>query len=177
VVVDHLHYIDGDPKATENRALKEVVQTVRDVQRRIEKPVILVAHVRKADRSHKTLIPTLDDFHGSSDVSKIATKAVMIAPAWAERSSVPYLSMTYIEPAKFRVEGSRTRYVAMVAFNFRTGRYQPAFALGKLNEAREKWEPVPEREIPEWAIERPPPTSAPAGAPPPPEAGDPGVSA
>lgn len=149
IVIDHLHYVDSaDPN--ENRGYKVIVKRIRDLALSIGKPVVVVAHVRKADRYRPGLVPTLDDFMGTSDVPKIATKAVMIAPA-KEANEMPYLWNTYVWPAKCRTDGSRTRFVGLVAYNARYGRYEEQFDLGRLDDGGEKWEPVDAVEYPRWA--------------------------
>ena len=34
----------------------------------------------QTDKKYKTLVPEIDDFHGTSNISKIATKAILLAP-------------------------------------------------------------------------------------------------
>jgi hypothetical protein len=146
IILDHLHYVDSaDPN--ENRGYK----VIRDLALNIGKPVVVVAHVRKGDRRSNPLVPTLEDFHGTSDVPKIATKAVMIAPAFDYPTESPHMWNTFISPAKCRTDGSRTRFVGMVEYNARFGRYEEPFSLGKLTNGGEKWEEMGAAEYPRWA--------------------------
>jgi hypothetical protein len=158
VILDHVHFVDIADSVNENRGLKQIMQCVRNAQDAIRKPVILVAHIRKADRKQKQLVPDLDDFHGSSDAVKIATKAVMLAPAFDQPQPVGidgqqqrHLAPTYIDPGKCRADGSRTRFCALVDFNFRTGRYESDYTLGRLESGREKFIFCKDEEKPEWA--------------------------
>ncbi len=130
------------------------MKAVRDAQNQISKPVIFVAHVRKSDRGKSQLIPGLEDFHGTSDIGKIATKAVMLAPAHDQPPAEKHHAPTYIEPMKCRQDGSRTRFVGLVPFNFRTGLYERKYDLGKLDGAREKFTFLDESEVPSWATGR-----------------------
>ena len=150
VILDHLHYVDTD-EPNENRGYKQIVKRTRDMALRLGKPVVVVAHVRKGDRRSPRLVPDLEDFHGTSDVPKIATKAVMIGPAHGEQSGDPCLWPTYLWPAKCRFDGSRTRYVGLSHFDIRTGMYGDDFELGRLNVTGEEWNVVPAGEWPEWA--------------------------
>lgn len=155
VIIDHLHYVDSDDP-NENRGTKAIVQRIRDLQNKHGKPVLLIVHVRKADRARKSaqLIPHIEDIHGTSDAGKIATKAIMIAPAY-DQTSTPGLAPTYIEPSKCRADGSRTRFVGLVPYNFRTGRYEQAFELGRLSDDRSKFLFVKDEDLPAWATARP----------------------
>lgn len=148
VVLDHLHYVDSeDPN--ENRGYKAIVKKVRDSALSIGKPVVLVAHVRKGDRRSAQLVPSIEDFHGTSDVPKVATKAVMIAPAFDQESDASWLWPTYLSPVKCRFDGARTRYVGLVNFDVRLGTYEEDFDLGQIK--GDKFEPVDNSKLPQWA--------------------------
>lgn len=150
VILDHLHYVDSN-EANENKGHKAIVKKIRDVALRIGKPMVVVAHVRKADRGRTQIVPELDDFHGSSDVPKIATKAVMIARARDKNSGDPGLSPTYIYPAKCRFEGARTHYVGLCNYNIRTGWYDDDYLLGRPSIDGAQWEQVTGDALPRWA--------------------------
>ncbi len=150
VVLDHLHYVDSK-EPSENQGYKKIVKKIRDVALRIGKPMVVVAHVRKGDRGRAQVVPELDDFHGSSDVPKIATKAIMIARARDQQSGCAYSHPTYIYPAKCRFEGSRTYYVGLCNYDVRTGWYDDSYLLGRQSIDGAKWEQLQGDEIPKWA--------------------------
>ena len=150
VILDHFHYIDADDK-DENKAAKQTVKQIRDCVLRAQKPVVIVAHVRKADRRNETLLPTLDDFHGSSDLPKIATKAVMIAPAYDVPPPEPHLWPTYIQAAKCRTDMSVTRYTALMNYNTRRNSYGETYALGRLTEGGRTFVELVPADMPPWA--------------------------
>jgi ABC-type lipoprotein export system ATPase subunit len=150
IVIDHLHYVDStDPN--ENRGYKVIVKRIRDLALSIGKPVIVVAHVRKGDRRQLQLVPDLEDFHGTSDVPKIATKAIMLAPAFDHPGEESHLWNTYVAPRKCRADGSRTRYIGMVQYNARTGAYEDGFTLGRTDPSGEKWTELDAADYPLWA--------------------------
>jgi len=152
-IVDHLHYVDTDDP-NENRGTKLIVQTVRDVQNRLGKPVILVVHIRKADRGRKKpqLVPGLDDIHGSSDSSKISTKAVLLSPAYEENQPHWYLYPTFLDAAKCRTSGDRARWTALALWNMHTGQYEPEYEIGQLVQDRTVFQRAEPKQIPRWAI-------------------------
>lgn len=149
LILDHLHYVDIDD-TNENRGLKSITKRIRDLALMMSKPVICVAHVRKSDRKSKQLVPSIEDFHGSSDIAKIATKAVMLAPA-PNDTDTPNLWPTYMAIRKCRPDGSRARYTGTVMFNSRTSLYEGDFILGRLKNADEAWEQVDNSKLPHWA--------------------------
>jgi hypothetical protein len=152
IILDHLHMVDYDD-ANDNRGIRGIVKKLRDCAIDVGKPVVIVAHLRKSDRRGKFLLPDIDDFHGTSDISKLVTKAILISPAYDKPTEVPYLWNTYIHPAKCRPEGVRTRYVGLVPFNVRTGRYEETFELGRMVDNGEKFEAIPAAEYPPWSKE------------------------
>lgn len=150
VILDHFHYIDGDDK-DENKSAKRTIKQIRDCVLRAQRPVMVVAHVRKSDRRNETLLPTLEDFHGSGDLAKIATKAVMIAPAYDVPPPTPYLWPTYIMAAKNRTDMSVSRYVAMLNFNTRQNGYETKYALGRLSDGGRAFSELVPADMPSWA--------------------------
>lgn len=152
IILDHLHYVDSDDP-NENRGYKSIVKKIRDAALTIGKPVIVVAHVRKGERKAVALLPGLEDFHGSSDVPKISTKAIMIGRAPTPEATPRHLSPTYMQALKCRPDGSRTRYVGLAHFNARKNGYESEFQLGvaRLAGEVERFEPVLVKDYPGWA--------------------------
>ena len=148
IIVDHLHYFDYDDQ-NENKAVKDTVKGIRDLALITGKPVVLVAHVRKSDKKSKQLIPDLEDFHGSSDIGKIATKAITLAPCLDEKPSP--MKRTYFQVLKCRVDGSRSHMTALLAFNSHTHRYERNYYVGRLSPDGSEFNSFKFNEMPEWA--------------------------
>lgn len=149
VVLDHFHFVDSADD-NENRAFKKTAKQIRDTALEFQKPIIVVAHVRKTDRRAGYIIPDMDDFHGSSDVPKMATKIVMIAPDFETRTGSPSLWSTYMHVAKCRTDSSVTRYVARVEFSTKTDSYGDAYVLGRATDGGKGFEEIESREWPSW---------------------------
>ena len=147
IVVDHLHYIDSDDE-NENRALGETVKVIRDVSLRIGVPILLVAHLRKRDPRAKQLIATLDDFHGSSNITKIATQVIAIERAWGVDADRWWKSPTFVSVVKDRRSG-QPREVALCDFDLRVKAYGGRYTLGKI--AGSEWNQIAMNEAPSWA--------------------------
>lgn len=148
VVIDHLHYFDLDDE-NENRAIKTLVKKIRDTALITGKPVILIAHVRKSDKRAKQLIPDIEDFHGSSDIGKIATKAITIAPCYDKMASG--MRGTYMQVLKCRVDGARTNATALCGYNFKTQRYESDYFLGNLSSDGTEFKAFEQQDLPPWA--------------------------
>jgi replicative DNA helicase len=150
IILDHLHYFDFDDE-NENRAMKSAMKKIRDLALLIGKPVILIAHMRKSDRRLRQIVPGVDEFHGSSDITKIATKVITLAPCVQEGGQKNRWP-TYVRVAKCRVDGSRTKHVGLLGFNADTNRYERNYYLGKLSPSEDEFNGITSfAEIPYWA--------------------------
>lgn len=76
IIIDHLHYLEH-PGLNEYDGTIEAIKLIRDRALQEEKPVILVSHIRKRTGGQKGMI-TLDDLHGSSEISKRATVVILV---------------------------------------------------------------------------------------------------
>lgn len=150
IIIDHLHYVDMDDSDSETRAIGETMKAIRDVSLRVGKPAILVAHLRKRDERLKKIVPGKDDFHGSSNIVKICTQAITMAPAHKVKPPKWWLAPTYIRIVKDRRAGAPP-YVALQMFDRRTRIYEEDYQLGRLIKGDTDWEPVPPGDQPSWA--------------------------
>ena len=154
-VFDHVHYVDTDDP-NENRGLKAITQALRNASLLTERPTIAVAHLRKrtALERGKRVLPTLDDFHGSSDLVKIATAVVLLAPT-QETSRPRNLAPTIVHFAKDRYDGA-DRTVGIVDFDRDRNSYRKQYTLCRLGD---HFEPV--TDLPNWAHHAKQPDCAP----------------
>lgn len=146
VIIDHVHYFDWDDD-NDNRAIKIIAKAARNISLLSRKPIILVAHLRKRDRNNRDMAPGVDEFHGSSDLTKIATKVITVARAPKhdlidDQGKEP----TFFRICKSRIDGSITRYVARMLFDYKTKTYDTKF---RLSENGEEFTEV--QEYPFWA--------------------------
>ena len=149
IILDHLHYIDTDD-SNENRAYKRIIKAIRNASLSIGVPVLCLAHLRKQDRKNQQAVPGLDEFHGSSDIVKIATQVITLARAEDRESSRPYISNTYMHVAKDRMDGA-TRFAAEIGFDVVSKFYADKYRLGRLAPGNASWEPVDRDTHPAWA--------------------------
>lgn len=99
----------------------------------------------------RQLVPTKDDFHGSSDLVKIATQIITLAPA-SDIVDPPkwYLAPTFMTVLKDRRSGP-SPVTALTMYDKRTCRYEDEYTLGRLTKGRTAWEQVKLAERPSWA--------------------------
>ncbi len=147
-VIDHAHYFDFDDD-NENRALKEIAKTVRSIVLSMSKPVILVAHLRKRDRGNEDLVPGMDEFHGSSDLVKIATKVVTMSPGMRTADGC---YETFFRIPKNRLNGGSSRFIGRVMFDPRKNAYETQYKVGSATLTRRTgFEELAIDFQPEWA--------------------------
>jgi hypothetical protein len=160
IIVDHLHFFQLDSD-NENKGMKDLISKIRDAALECGLPILMLAHVRKSDKRVKQLIPDIEDFHGSSDIGKIATKAFTIAPM--HDNSDPLYRKTYMQILKCRVDGSRNT-TAVTKFNIKTQQYDKEYLMGKLNYDGTEFTELKYDEMPHWAISAKIPNDAPKEA-------------
>jgi replicative DNA helicase len=153
VILDHLHYIDHDEDSDEYQAQGAIVKELRDMALDMGKPVVVVSHVRKVDKRTSPLIPSLQDFMGSSNIAKIATKAIMLSPAHLELPpNRKHCFGTFMLTAKNRPDGSTMRYLGLSLFNFKTARYDQEFKISKYYDGIQEFQEITNaEEKPHWA--------------------------
>ncbi len=146
IVLDHLHFLTlGD---NENKDMKRALETISAMANDLEIPIVCVAHLRKSGRS-KALIPSIEEIHGSSDIAKVATTAIMLSPA-RDIASPAHIAPTFMQVVKLRI-GGVTPFAACIKFNMATDNYESGYSLVRLSGNREEYETIPHGERPLWA--------------------------
>lgn len=148
VLVDHIHYFDFDSE-NENKAVGDIMKAIKDMSQLQKVPVILIAHLRKIGKQERTLLPAIEDFHGTSNISKIATRLVVMSNGGLDpETNKP---IVYIQAAKNRYGGERTRVVCKTHFNPSTNSYDEKYQLGVLSPDETQFVPFKNAEnIPDW---------------------------
>jgi len=149
IIIDHVHYFDLDDD-NENRAVKEIAKTVRTLAIEEQKPIILVAHLRKRDRQNEEVAAGLDEFHGSSDLYKIATRVITMAPG---RMTAGGEFETFFRIPKDRLDGGNTRFLGKELFSPKKGGYEKRkYQIGWANQTRrEGFAEIDQSLLPSWA--------------------------
>jgi RecA/RadA recombinase len=146
VVIDHLHYFDLDGD-NENAEIKSILKMIRSFCLDFKIPVVLVSHIRKQNETVQKITPSADDFHGSSDIIKIASKGLTIASppfvdclkisSYDEKNNPVFESIdlhfrpTFMRAVKFRREGMVTSLTALCEFDHETKTYGQKYILGR----------------------------------------------
>jgi hypothetical protein len=148
VVLDHFHYLDFEGE-NENREYKEMIIKIRALALEYKKPCIIMSHIRKSDKRYRELVPSQEEIHGTSDLFKVATKVVTLAPNYVSGMTNGF--ETYMRICKCRQDGSRARYTGITSFDPRTNTYRPKYRVGTLSGDCKEFADTPLAERPRWA--------------------------
>lgn len=127
IILDHLHYFDMETD-NENKEMKEIIKQIRYRAQILNKPILLIAHLRKKDSRVKRLVANLEDFHGSSDIGKIATTAILLGPG---KSLGQGNYETFFRIVKCRKDGSLKYYTIKCIYNKYRNSYSDDYVIGK----------------------------------------------
>lgn len=131
-VIDHIDYFDmHNPKINENQNITEIMREIRKLQDVYQVPVVLISHLKKGLR--ETIVPTLEDFMGTSNKVKEATTVILFAPDDDDDTTKPdYIKKTWICIRKERGLGFFNT-ICNIGFNLRTKSYEEIYVINKVN--------------------------------------------
>jgi KaiC/GvpD/RAD55 family RecA-like ATPase len=151
VIIDHLQYFALKERQSEHQSIKEIMYQVKKLTDDNYLPVILISHLRK--KSKERGLPGQEDFHGSSDIAKIASTGIVLA---LDTENIDHANKIY--PTYFRIVKSRIGASDSIAMrsnfvlNFR--RYENNYDLHLVNGlGHVKSESIPPDQYPDWAIQ------------------------
>jgi len=127
LIIDHLDYLDKDRSGDNDVThMSQLMKTIRELQDEWGVAVIAVSHLRKpANAKQMPVVPSVDEFIGSSNKVKEATSVIMFAPddKENEENSGSHLRSTWCCVRKLR-NGGIDNKTARMMFNTRTGLYE-----------------------------------------------------
>lgn len=153
VIVDHLHVVDAEG-VNPNTVQYRTIRLLRDFTLTRGIPVVALSHLRKRQATERGLVmPDIDDLHGTSELSKVATGVVLVARDWEGEAPARYLSPTFLQVTKDR-RGRASPYVARCFYNGRLGAYESGYELGRIGwvERKQTWQLT--QYPPEWSRTR-----------------------
>lgn len=146
VILDHVHFFDYETE-NENKELTEITKRIRDLALISGKPTFIVGHLRKQSHNSKEALPSIDDFHGSSNLAKIITKGIVIDSGGPTPDGK---FVTYFRIVKDRKFGGATRYIGKMIFDPTTNAYEENYKLCVLTDRNTKIAELSEEDYPKW---------------------------
>lgn len=139
IVFDHIDYLDEEEieslekeyKKKQQNFLKVTMKAIRSLGQIHKVPIVVFSQLRKSNDS-KMLVPSIDEFYGSSDKVKIATTVITLAPNYegTKNDSVKSNCHTFVCIRKDRFDG---RGVADCVFNLKTQSYNNGYMRGTVD--------------------------------------------
>jgi len=152
IIVDHVDYFDFDDNRDENTNMTELMKQLRTINQIYKIPVVAISHLRKKS-DYKQLIPTIEDFIGSSNKYKQVKTAILFAPNYDDTDVQNGLHGTFMTVAKSRT-APKSNIVASIVFNSRKNIYSDSYDLYKIKDGGRTLVKLSEDEKPYWAKDK-----------------------
>lgn len=158
IILDHIHYLAPDDRENDFDHIKKTMWKLRDLINKHRVPVIALSHLRKEDKFNKSLLPTLEELHGSSEISKQANTVISFGEAWSVPSRNDADNMiktspgsTFCKILKARLGAERCqRYVSLLKFNFDSRVYEEKYAAYLCDRFTTELEAIEEKDFEFW---------------------------
>jgi replicative DNA helicase len=147
IIIDHLDYVSKYSSESDNQHIVDLMRTIRNVQDAFKVAIVAISHLRKpAMIKDAPVIPSMDEFIGSSSKVKEGTIVIMLAPD-DEGNMVthdPTQRLTWCCIRKLRLCGvsGSDNLAAKLIYNTRVGMYDPKYSLYKVNYSGTKIEEI-----------------------------------
>jgi replicative DNA helicase len=147
VIIDHLQYFSLDKDENEISEITKILRQVKDITDWGNLPIILVSHLRKKGKDRG--LPGVEDFYGSSNIPKIATTAITIAPDTKEDNLHENIFPTYFRIVKSRI-GVRPNYAMLCNFDLTQRKYNDEYKMVKLDNMGNILPELTLNQLPKW---------------------------
>ena len=149
IVLDHLQYFSLTNDENEISEITKIIRAVKDITEKYHIPIVLISHFRKKSKDRG--LPDQEDFYGSSNLPKISTTSIVIAPASDKDDLAQGIYPTYLRVVKSRI-GIRSTYAMLCNFDNKTKTYSNFYELYRVDsKGYVASESIPELELPKWA--------------------------
>lgn len=150
IVLDHLDYVDKYDNDSDYTHMNSLMKTIREVQDEYKIAVVAISHLRKnMNAKFAPVIPSIDEFIGSSNKVKEATCVIMFAPDDEGNFKLAGENTgkrsTWCCVRKLRMGGVDNK-AAKLIFNTKTGTYDHGYELYKTDYAGIKTELIETKE-------------------------------
>lgn len=125
VLCDHAQFFDFDDSKDENKHVKDMTLKMYDMIQVCKVPLVLVSHLRKLD--DKKAFPDISDIFGSSELTKKATRVVILCRG-------QYNNEANVFETVMRFEKNREESVVNIKtlFNLGLKQYSEKYQLGNI---------------------------------------------
>lgn len=147
VIIDHVDYFDLNSGENENQQITEIMQSLRMLNQNYKLPIIVVSHLRKRN-SKQQLIPTIDDFMGSSNKAKQVKTVILLSRDNENSKPEEGIYSTFFTCPKSRIGGGDPWVAAAIDYDRKKNSYCDAYTLYKIKNFGESVEFLPKEKHP-----------------------------
>ena len=149
IIIDHLQYFSLTKDESEISEITEILKSVKRITEEYAIPVVLISHMRKKSKDRG--LPGQEDFHGSSNIPKIASVAITISSASDNADLKNMIYPTYIRVVKSRM-GISPLFAFLINFDGRQKKYMDNYQIFRVNsQGFVPDKPLDKAEFPDWA--------------------------
>ncbi len=149
IIIDHLQYFSLDQGDNEITEITRIIRECKKITDHYNIPIILVSHLRKKGKDRG--LPDQEDFYGSSNIPKISTTAITIAPYSQLDNLAKNIYPTFFRIVKSRI-GIRPNYAVLCNYDLTKRQYEDEYKIYRLDSAGNiAQEPLTIEELPKWA--------------------------
>jgi len=130
IIIDHLQYFSLTRAESEIFEITSILKTVKNITEIFNIPIVLVSHLRKKTKDRG--LPGQEDFYGSSNIPKIASTAITLAPSSEKDNIQKGVYPTYIRIAKSRI-GIKPNYAFLIDFHLDKREYSDTYEICRLD--------------------------------------------
>lgn len=148
IIIDHLQYFSLDQSDNEIAEITRIIRECKKITDHYNIPVILVSHLRKKGKDRG--LPDQEDFYGSSNIPKISTTAITIAPYQQKDDLAHNIYPTFFRIVKSRI-GIRPNYGILCNYNLSRREYEREYTIYRLDgNGNIAPEPLGVEALPKW---------------------------
>ncbi len=151
LIIDHLQYFTLESTANEFVETTEILREVKNIAEFHKIPVLLISHLRKKEKNRG--LPNQEDLFGTSNIAKICSQCIVLAPSYANTDYYNDIYPTYFRFVKSRT-GLKSSYAILSDFHLKTGGYDDKYKMFHVIENQPKDEFKP-HQLPKWAYKSP----------------------
>jgi len=146
MVLDHVDYFDMDDTRSENMQMSEIMKHLRNINQVYRIPIIVISHLRKKGNAEQ-IIPSIDDFFGSSNKAKQVKTVITIGRNHGEDDYENMLYKTYFNVPKSRIGGG-CMLAGQMTFDGKTNTYLDIYRLFRVKSFGTSLEEI--KQAPDW---------------------------
>lgn len=149
LIIDHIDYFDLNLAQNENVQVGEIMKVLRQINQIHKIPIVVVSHMRKKINK-KQVMPSVDDFFGTSNKAKQVKTIIIMAREYELSKIKDGKYSTLFQVPKLRIGGGEN-FVGRIIYDRNKNIYKDEYDLCHLKNYGEATELIDKEDYPKWA--------------------------